>query len=76
VTGRRSFKAIVSCFTREHAIVNVSTITFTANSAGNSTIDDTVALPRPCVHPIVFVTSAGGSWFAMSNPTDDEEDDD
>jgi hypothetical protein len=71
-----SFKAIVSCFTREHAIVNVSTATFPANSAGNSTIDDTVTLPRPCVHPIVFVTSAGGSWFAMSNSNDDEENDD
>lgn len=73
ITG---FKAIVSCFTQGHAIVNVSTAVFPADSAGNSTIDDTVALPRPCVHPIVFVTSPGGSWFAMSNPTDDEEDDD
>jgi hypothetical protein len=73
ITG---FKAIVSCFTQQHAIVNVSTAVFPADSAGNSTIDDTVALPRPCVHPIVFVTSPGGSWFAMSNSTDDEEDDD
>ena len=71
-----SFKAIVSCFTSDHMIVNVSTATFPADSAGNSTIDDTVTLPRPCVHPIVFVTSPGGSWFAMSNPTEDEEDGD
>ena len=73
ITG---FKAIVSCFTQQHAIVNVSTAVFPADGGGNSTIDDTVALPRPCVHPIVFVTSPGGSWFAMSNRNDDEEDDD
>jgi hypothetical protein len=71
-----SFKAIVSCVTRHHVIVNVSTGVFPADSAGNSTIDDNVSLPSHCKHPIVFVTSAGGSWFAMSNRTDDEQDDD
>ena len=71
-----SFKAIVSCVTKHHVIVNVSTGVFPADSAGNSTIDDNVSLPSHCKHPIVFVTSAGGSWFAMSNRADDEEDDD
>ncbi len=70
------FKAIVSCVTQHHAIVNVSTGVFPADSGGNSTIDDNVSLPSHCKHPIVFVTSAGGSWFAMSNRGDDEEDDD
>ena len=70
------FKAIVSCVTKHHVIVNVSTGVFDANSAGDSTINDTVALPRHCGHPIVFVTSAGGAWFAMSNRSEDEEDDD
>ena len=62
------FKAIVSCVTRHRVIVNVSTLVFPATTAGDATIDDTVALPRECKHPIVFVTSAGGAWFAMSNP--------
>lgn len=71
-----SFKAIVSCVTRHHVIVNVSTGLFPASSAGVSTIDGTVALPRHCKQPILFVTSPGGSWFAMSNPRHGDEDDD
>jgi hypothetical protein len=66
----------VSCVTKHHVIVNASTGVFDTNSAGDSTINDTVALPRHCGHPIVFVTSAGGAWFAMSNRSEDEEDDD
>jgi hypothetical protein len=71
-----NFKAIVSCVTQHHVIVNVSTALFPASTAGDSTIDDTVALPRHCSHPILFVTSPGGSWFAMSNRDEDDEDDD
>jgi hypothetical protein len=71
-----SFKVIVSCVTQHHVIVNVSTGLFPADSAGNSTIDDTVSLPNHCKHPIVFVTSAGGAWFAMSNRNDEDEGDD
>jgi hypothetical protein len=70
------FKAIVSCVTQHHAIVNVSTDLFDANSAGDSTINDTVALPRHCGHALLFVTNAGGAWFAVSNPAEDEENDD
>jgi hypothetical protein len=70
------FKAIVSCVTQHHLIVNVSTALFDASGAGDSTIDDTVALPRHCGHALLFVTSPGGAWFAMSNPSEDEEDDD
>ncbi|HEX3508233.1 MAG TPA: hypothetical protein VHW94_07580 [Candidatus Dormibacteraeota bacterium] len=47
-----------------------------ATSAGDVTIDDTVVLPRHCGHAIVFVTSPGGAWFAMSNPNEDEENHD
>jgi hypothetical protein len=36
---------------------------------GNSHITATVDLPRPCIHPIVFVgVFPSGRWFAMSNP--------
>lgn len=66
-------KAIVSCITQHHMIANVSTVLFDATSAGNVTIDDTVALPRQCGHAIVFVTSPAGAWFAMSNPGESEE---
>ena len=71
-----AFKVIVSCVTPD-GVVNVSTATATANSAGDSHITGTVALPHPCQRPIVFVTSAGGSWFAMSNSAkgDDADDD-
>jgi len=29
-----------------------------------------------CGHALVFVTSPGGAWFAVSNPGEDEEADD
>ena len=70
------FKAIVSCVTQHHVIVNVSTGLFDASGAGDSTINDTVALPRHCGHALLFVTSPGGAWFAVSNPSEDEEGDD
>jgi hypothetical protein len=69
-------KAIVSCVTQHHVIVNTSTGLFDATGTGDVTIDDTVALPRHCGHAIVFVTSPGGAWFAMSNQNEDEENDD
>jgi hypothetical protein len=62
-----AFKAIVSCLT-PHGVVNVSTASFPANTAGDSTINGTVRLPHPCKDPIVFVTAPTGQWFAMSNP--------
>jgi hypothetical protein len=72
----KQFKAIVSCITQHHAIVNVSTGLFDANPAGDSTINDTVALPRHCGHALVFVTSPGGAWFAVSNASEDDQNDD
>src|SRR5512143_1388317 len=63
-----NFKAIVSCLSKDGAgspiTVNVSTGTFAADASGNSTIEDQVTLPQPCIAPIIFVTSPGGSWFA------------
>jgi hypothetical protein len=65
-----SFKAIVSCLSKDadgNAItVNVSTGLFSADTAGNAHIKDTIALPSPCIAPILFVTSPGGSWFAST----------
>jgi hypothetical protein len=65
------FKAVVSCITPD-GVRNVSTAAAAANTmTGDATITGTVALPHPCKDPIVFVTSAGGAWFAMSNGGDD-----
>jgi hypothetical protein len=64
-----SFRAIVSCQTIDGtaaAVTNVMTDAFPASSAGDSKIEATVDLPSPCFAPIVFVTSPGGSWFAVT----------
>jgi hypothetical protein len=70
-----TFSAIVSCVTKS-GVVNVTTAAFAANTAGNSTIDATVSLPKHCKDPIVFVANGAGTrWFAMSNANDDEDED-
>ena len=64
------FKAIVSCQSISvggtATISNLSTAQFPASAAGNSDINATVSLPRPCIAPIVFVTSPGDAWFAAT----------
>jgi hypothetical protein len=70
------FKAIVSCQSVDSSgaaiTVNVSTALFPATTGlasaggGNAKIEDHVNLPHPCLAPIVFVTSPGGSWFAVT----------
>jgi hypothetical protein len=63
------FKAIVSCLTTTNGAAttsNVSTSLVPASSAGDAEIDATVALPSPCLAPIVFVTSPTGAWFAVT----------
>ena len=64
-----SFKAIVSCLTVDGgapATVNVSTELAPASPSGDAKIEDSVELPSPCFAPIVFVTSPGGMWFAVT----------
>jgi len=70
-----SFKAIVSCQTIVDGaaqVVNVATGTFTATTGlasaggGSADIEAQVTLPQPCIAPIIFVTSVGGSWFAAT----------
>lgn len=66
------FRALVSCQSigagNTATVVNVSTGDFKANTAGDSTIHARVALPRPCIAPIVFVTGPTGTdvWFAVT----------
>ncbi|HLO14069.1 MAG TPA: hypothetical protein VK206_04510 [Anaerolineales bacterium] len=71
-----NFKVLVSCLSKDSAgnpiTVNVSTGLFPADAEGNAHIQDTVALPQPCIAPIIFVTSPAtptnttGSWFAAT----------
>jgi hypothetical protein len=65
-----SFQAIVSCLSKDAGgnatTVNVSTGLFPADGEGNAHIQDTVALPQPCIAPIVFVASPTGAWFAAT----------
>ncbi len=66
------FRAIVSCQSigagDTATVTNISTGDFKATMSGNSKIDATVSLPRPCIAPIVFVTgpTGVGVWFAVT----------
>jgi hypothetical protein len=69
------FRAIVSCQTVQDGaatVVNVSTapvpatIGLATEGGGNARIEERLALPSPCIAPIVFVTSPTGAWFAAS----------
>ncbi len=67
-----SFKAIVSCQTADGGVMNVATGNFPATTGaasaggGDAEIEATVALPHPCIAPLVFVASPGGAWFAVT----------
>ena len=67
-----TFRALVSCVTSTGSFQNILTETFPATTGpavsggGNAKIETNVSLPQPCIAPIVFVTSAGGSWFAAT----------
>jgi hypothetical protein len=67
-----SFGATVSCVTGDGSVQNIRTATFPATTGaakdggGNAEISADVALPHPCFAPIIFVTSPGGSWFAVT----------
>ena len=70
-----TFAATVSCVTPS-GIVNVTTRGFPANAAGDSRIEDRVALPRHCGQPEVFVGAVLGGqfrWFAVSNAEVDDD---
>jgi hypothetical protein len=67
-----SFRAIVSCVRSDGTFDNILTDAFPATTGpassggGNAEIETTVSLPQPCIAPIIFVTSPGGSWFAAT----------
>lgn len=67
-----TFRATVSCVDSNGAFVNVQTDPFPATTGpassggGNAEIETDVALPQPCIAPIIFVTNANGAWFAAT----------
>jgi hypothetical protein len=66
------FRALVSCVRSDGSVQNILTEAFPATTGpassggGNAKIETTVPLPQPCIAPIIFVTSNGGSWFAAT----------
>lgn len=66
-----NFRAVVSCQSIDGAgnavVVNVSTGNFPATPTGDAEIKANIALPSPCIAPIIFVVSAtSGNWFATT----------
>jgi hypothetical protein len=71
-----NFRAIVSCQSIDAngiaSVVNVTTDLFPAtlgaakDGGGNAEIEAKLNLPKPCIAPIIFVTSPTGSWFAAT----------
>ncbi len=65
-----SFNAVVSCQTIAGGLagtMNVAAGPVPATSAGDAEFEAVLALPSPCIAPIVFVTNAAGtSWFAAT----------
>ena len=67
-----TFRGLVSCVTSDGSFRNILTDPFPATTGaasaggGNATIEADLDLPQPCIAPIVFVTSPGGSWFAAT----------
>ncbi len=71
-----SFAAIVSCLSKDlsgaASTMNLMTQAFPATTGpasaggGNARISAYLQLPKPCIAPIVFVTSPTGAWFAAT----------
>jgi hypothetical protein len=60
------FRVLVSCLTADGGTANVLSDPFAASAAGNAEAELRVALPDPCIAPILFVTSPAGAWFAST----------
>lgn len=69
VNPSATFRGVVSCLTAAGGTTNVSTAAFPATTGlggGDAKIEAQLSLPSPCLAPIVFVTSGGGAWFAVT----------
>jgi hypothetical protein len=67
-----AFRGVVNCLTPDSPTTGVNLVTapVPANTAGDAKIEAKLALPTPCIAPIVFVTNgtgpAPGAWFATT----------
>ena len=65
-----NFRAILSCQTGPNTFANFATGPFSASVPGGDARVENAALsgtpPNPCNVPVVFVTSPGLGWFALS----------
>jgi hypothetical protein len=67
-----AFRGVVNCLTPASPTTGVNLVTdpAPATTAGDATIEGNLALPTPCIAPIVFVTNgtgpAPGAWFATT----------
>ena len=64
------FAVLVSCLTngfpRDPGAPALSAGLFPATTTGNMDAEGMVALPHPCVAPVIFVTSPAHAWFAAT----------
>ncbi len=75
------FLATVSCIDGAATVSNVGTTQAETKMIGDPRNGDAiirakVVLPDPCIAPLVFVTSPGGSWFAVTGVTGESRADD
>ena len=67
-----TFRGLVSCVNSDGTFTNLLTDPFPATTGpasaggGNAEIEADVALPQPCIAPIIFVTNNNGAWFAAT----------
>jgi len=67
-----AFRGVVNCLTPASPTTGVNLVTnpAPATTGGNARIEAKLALPTPCIAPIVFVTNgtgpAPGAWFATT----------
>jgi hypothetical protein len=67
-----SFRGLVSCVNSDGTFTNILTDPFPATTGpassggGNAKIKANITLPKPCIAPIIFVTSPTGAWFAVT----------
>ncbi len=70
INDETEFRALVSCLSEENGQVvtkNVPTAGFPATESGDSDIDATIELPKPCVAPVVFILAGSeDKWFAVT----------
>jgi len=67
-----TFRGLVSCVNGDGTFANILTDPFPATTGpasaggGNAEIVADIALPQPCIAPIIFVTNNNGAWFAAT----------